>query len=112
MAGKRNYDIEPKAKSPGVIRSMNIPREVRDSIKAEARARGISASALTRQIMQEYNSGQLMVPDAPGSQIVGTSVWVPIEMWTKFSKKSDANGHSTQWIFRSWLDREQVQAAG
>ena len=99
-----------KPKPQGVIRSMNIPRDVRDKLRTEARARGISMSALVRQIMAEYNSGQLTVPSAPPSQIVGTSVWVPVEMWAKFSTKSEKEGFSTQWIFRSWLDREDVAA--
>lgn len=68
-------------------------------------------SALVREIMAEYNAGKLIVPTAPGSQIVGTSAWVPVEMWAKFSSKSEKEGHSTQWIFRSYLDRERVEAA-
>ena len=102
---------EKQQRPAGVIRSMNIPREVRDALRAEASARGISMSAMVRGIMAEYNSGQLVVPSAPGSQIVGTSMWVPVEMWARFSAKSEKEGHSTQWIFRTWLDREHVEAA-
>jgi hypothetical protein len=100
-AGKKNAD------PTGIIRSMNIPREVRDGLQQEAKARGISASALGRVIMDEYVAGTLVVPDAPGPQIVSTSVWVPRDLWARFAKKSEKNGHSSQWIFRTWLDREQ-----
>jgi len=101
---------ERKVRPQGVIRSMNIPRDVRDMLRTEARARGISMSALIRQIMSEYNSGQLTVTSAPGSNIVGTSAWLPVDLWTKFSHKSEKEGHSTQWIFRQWLDREDAAA--
>ena len=97
-------------KAQGGIRSMNIPREVRDSLRGEARARGVSVSALTRAIMSEYVAGTLVVPDAPGPQIVSTSMWVPADLWARFTKKSEKNGHSSQWIFRTWLDRERTAA--
>lgn len=93
--------------SDGIVRSLNIPKEVRDAMQAEARARGVSASALSRSVMEEYVAGTLVVPDVPGPQIVSTSVWVPRDLWLKFTKKSDKNQHSIQWILRSWLDRER-----
>jgi hypothetical protein len=92
------------------IRSMNIPREVRDQVRHEAQHRGISASALVRQIIQDYVAGDLIVLEPPGPQIVSTSVWLSPELWEKFTAKSQREGHSTQWIFRSWLDREAAAA--
>jgi plasmid stability protein len=94
----------------GIIRSMNIPREVRDAMKAEAALHGVSTSALSRRIMEEYVAGKLFVPDMPGPQTVSTSMWVPRELWTRFTRKSESNGHPTQWIFRAWLDRESAAA--
>lgn len=101
---------EAKPKDIAGVRSMNIPGDVRDMMKAEARARGISVSALARLIMEEYVSGTLVVPSTPGPQVVRTSMWVPPELWAKFAKKSDKNQHSSQWIFRQWLEREDVSA--
>lgn len=98
MADKK--DQKPK--------SMNLPREVRDAMRREAAARGISVSALGRQIIKEYNDGKLMVVPPPGPQIVATSLWIDPELWAKFIAKSDKAGHSSQWIIRSWLDRESV----
>lgn len=103
MADSTKQDQKPK--------SMNLPREVRDAIKREAKARGISASALGRLIMQEYVDGKLIVPGQPGAQIVSTSLWVDPELWSKFIAKSDKAGLSSQWIIRSWLDREGSLAA-
>lgn len=91
-----------------IVRSMNIPREVKSGIEDEATRRGISKSALVRAVMEEYVDGKLVVPDAPGPQIVSTSVWVPRKLWARFAAKSEKNGHSSQWILRSWLDRERV----
>lgn len=101
---------EAKPKNVSGIRSMNIPGDVRDSLRTEARARGISMSALTRSIMEEYVSGQLPVPETPGPTIVSTSMWVPPDLWQKFTGKSEAEGHSSQWIFRTWLDRQREVA--
>ena len=92
------------------IRSMNIPREVREGLRAEAQRRGISTSALVRQIMADYTNGTLVVPTIPGPQTVSTSMWLPPELWTKFTAKSEREGHSSQWIFRTWLDRESIAA--
>ena len=100
----------PNSKSTGGIRSMNIPREVREALRTESARRGISISALVRQIMTDYTSGNLVVPTIPGPQTVSTSVWVQPELWAKFTAKSERESHSSQWIFRTWLDREDVAA--
>lgn len=94
-------------KQEGMIRSMNIPKEVRAMLRSEAKRRGISVSSLTRAIIDEYIDGTLVVPTTPGPQMVSTSMWVPKETWAQFIAKSEANEHSTQWILRSWLDRER-----
>lgn len=100
-----------KKKVTGGIRSMNIPGEVRDDLRATAQARGISMSALSREIMQDYVSGDLVVPEPVGAGIVSTSMWVTPELWAKFTRKTEREGHSSQWIFRTWLDRERHAAS-
>lgn len=94
----------------GGIRSVNLPRDVRDTLRQEARNRGISMSALGREIMEEYVDGKLVVPSSPGPQLVSTSLWVAPELWAKFITRSESNEHSMQWIFRTWLDRERPAA--
>jgi hypothetical protein len=99
---------EKATKAAGGIRSMNIPGDVRDGLRSNARARGISMSKLTVSIMEDYVNGKLIVPSTPGPQIVSTSMWVPPELWQAFIAKTEAEGHSTQWILRTWLDREDA----
>jgi hypothetical protein len=99
------------SKEKGEIRSMNIPGDVRDALRAEAKTRGVSMSALTRGIMEEYIDGKLLVPEPVGPKIVSTSMWVPSTLWAKFTRKTERDGHSSQWIFRTWLDREHSSAA-
>lgn len=96
-----------KKPATGMVRSLNIPMEVRDLVRTEAQRRGISAGELYRIIIQEYVDGALVVPTQPGPEIVGTSVWIKPELWDRFTAKAEREGHPSQWVFRSWLDRER-----
>lgn len=99
-----------KDEGTGMIRSMHIPREVRDGMRAEAQARGISTSAMVRDAMREYVAGDLEVPEMTGPELVSTSMWMPAQLWDEFTRKSEAEGFPTQWIFRAWLQRQRAAA--
>lgn len=96
-------DPKPKKDVSG-IRSVNIPADVRDQLRTEAAARGISMSALARTIMEDYNSGKLVVPSTPGPQLVSTSLWIPPDLWSKFTRRIEQHDHSAQWVMRTWFD--------
>jgi hypothetical protein len=101
---------DPKPKNSSSIRALSIPGDVRDALQSEAKTRGMSVSALSREIMGEYLAGTLQVPSTPGPRLISTSMWIPVDLWTKFTRKSEKQQHSVQWIFRTWLDREQKAA--
>lgn len=97
-----------KTEEEALVKSLSIPKDVRDMIAAGARARGISSSAMMRLIVDDYVAGNLAIETREDPEkIVRTSVYIPKKLWAKFSARTERENVPTQQVVRAWFHSNQ-----